>query len=187
MTVSWGRRERWGVESGRVADFVGLLESAELDASGGYCGWNTTTPPGSVVHAPPSRPHPRSRIPAQRPTPIARNRERCRSCTQRSSLNTASNSKRKPQHSGRHIASHANDNGRVSRAVRALVSHLSTRNKRPDRWNDRLAPSTNRSSVSDAHAGVGSDPFHAPRPHPSRVRGRAMTPRAPTDACEVVP
>jgi hypothetical protein len=37
MTVPWGRRERWGVESGRVADFVGLLESAELDASGGYC------------------------------------------------------------------------------------------------------------------------------------------------------
>ena len=34
MTVPWGRRERWGVESGRVADFVGLLKSAELDASG---------------------------------------------------------------------------------------------------------------------------------------------------------
>jgi hypothetical protein len=36
-----------------------------------------------------------------------------------------SNRKTKTAHSGRHIASHANDNGRVT-AVRALDSHLST-------------------------------------------------------------
>lgn len=189
MTVPWGRRERWGVESGRVADFVGLLESAELDASGGYC-----------VIGEHRSPHARARhIPDASLASIARSDPR-QSPRNRHEPNDAGLAhsdlrsilvelKTKTAHSGRHIASHANDNGRGRhRGPRTLrVSHLSTRNKRPDRWDDRLAPSTNRSSVSDAHAGVGSDPFHAPHPHPSRMRGCALTPRAPTDACEVVP
>jgi hypothetical protein len=173
MTVSWGRRERWGVESGRVADFVGLLESAELDASGGYCGWNTTTPPGSVVHAPPSRPHPRSRIPAQRPTPIARNRERCRSCTQRSSLNTASNSKRKP-----HTAddtSHHTRSTMVGSAARSAHSSLISQHATSDRTDG---------TTDWLQAQIG-------RRSRTRTRGSARTlstlPVPTPLACEVVP
>jgi hypothetical protein len=100
-----------------------------------------------------------------------------------------SNRKTKTAHSGRHIASNTRTTmvGSPRSAHSTLISQPQHAT-RPDIRDDRWAPSTNRSSVSDAHAGVGSDPSHAPHPHPSRVRGRAMTPRAPTDAqCEVLP
>ncbi len=122
-----------------MADFVGLLESAELDASG-YINyilyyivhvehdvgrWNTSDI---------TRPHPipdpafrRRRSDPQAP-PVHANRHKMQVLHTAIFAQYWSNRKTKTAqrtHSGRHIASHANDNGRVT-AVRALDSHLST-------------------------------------------------------------
>lgn len=179
-----------------MADFVGLLESAES--------W---TPPDirfantSHAHTCPRTYPPRLTRPAFRrrrsdpqAPPAHANRHKMQVLHTAIFTQYWSNRKTKTAHSGRHIAaSHANDNGRQVGRVRPPRSAHSTlisqpqHATRPDRRDDRWAPSTNGSSVSDAHAGVGSDPSHAPHPHPSRVRGHDMTPRAPTDACEVLP
>lgn len=114
-----------------MADFVGLLESAESwTPSGADIRFANTShahiSPGTIPRI--TRPAFRRRRSDPQAPPAHANRHKMQVLHTAIFTQYWSNRKTKrphTPHSGRHIASHANDNGRVT-AVRALDSHLST-------------------------------------------------------------